>query len=263
MVVAEQSADMRRGAEDLSRRAESQAASLEQTSASMTQIASSAESNASSAAETDTAAANMNEEAGRAREVLDSTVAAMRDIERGSKEIEAIVDVIEDIAFQTNLLSLNASVEAARAGEAGKGFAVVANEVRALAQRSAEASSKVQAIIAQSTTAISRGSEAVEQTGSALEQIVSRIGVVSANLREIKSASEEQATAVKDISNAFGQLDKITQKNAAVAEQTRGTAGLLSSQSKRMQDAVGKVILRQRGRANHAEEALPQSLSVA
>ena len=263
-VVAEQSAEMTSSAEDLSRRAESQAASLEQTSASMTQIASSAESNATSAAETDSAAATMNEEAGRAREVLASTVSAMRDIEQGSKEIEAIVDVIEDIAFQTNLLSLNASVEAARAGEAGKGFAVVANEVRALAQRSAEASSKVQAIIAQSTSAISRGSDAVEQTGNALEQIVGRIAVVSANLREIKSASEEQAMAVKDISNAFGQLDKITQKNAAVAEQTRGTAGLLSSQSRRMQEAVSKVVLRKQGAGPSASSpGLPASRSLS
>ncbi|MEM1430912.1 MAG: methyl-accepting chemotaxis protein [Pseudomonadota bacterium] len=261
--VADQSADMTRGAEDLSRRAESQAASLEQTSASMTEIASSAESNAASAAETDTAATRMNDEADRARGVLESTVSAMRDIQHGSKEIEAIVDVIEDIAFQTNLLSLNASVEAARAGEAGKGFAVVANEVRALAQRSAEASSKVQVIIAQSTNAISRGSEAVEQTGTALEQIVDRIGTVSSNLREIKSASEEQAMAVKDISNAFGQLDKITQKNAAVAEQTRGTAGLLSSQSTRMQAAVGKVVLREQAQLTRSDASAGGARSAA
>ncbi|MEM6741171.1 MAG: methyl-accepting chemotaxis protein [Pseudomonadota bacterium] len=242
--VAAQSKEMTTGAEDLARRAESQAASLEQTSATINEIASSSESNAASANETNEAAATMNDEAGRAREVLGSTISAMRDIEDGSKEIEAIVDVIEDIAFQTNLLSLNASVEAARAGEAGKGFAVVANEVRALAQRSAEASSKVQSIISQSTGAISRGSAAVEQTGEALEKIVERIGTVSGNLKEIKSASDEQATAVKDVSNAFSQLDKITQRNAAVAEQTRGTASLLSAQAQRMQEAVGKVRLR-------------------
>ena len=239
--VRVQSGEMTRGAEDLARRAEAQAASLEQTSAAMTQIASSADSNAASAAETDSAASAMNAEAHQARQVLEATTTAMTAIEEHSKEIEAIVDVIEDIAFQTNLLSLNASVEAARAGEAGKGFAVVANEVRALAQRSADASAKVQQIITQSTGAISRGSEAVGETGDTLARIVERIEAVSSNLREIKSASEEQATAVKDISNAFGQLDKITQQNASVAEQTRAAAGLLSSQSERMQASVERV----------------------
>jgi methyl-accepting chemotaxis protein len=239
--VRVQSSEMTRGAEDLARRAEAQAASLEQTSAAMTEIASSAESNAASAAETNTAAAAMNAEAHQARQVLEATTTAMTAIEEHSKEIEAIVDVIEDIAFQTNLLSLNASVEAARAGEAGKGFAVVANEVRALAQRSADASAKVQQIITQSTGAISRGSEAVGETGNTLARIVERIESVSSNLSEIKSASEEQATAVKDISNAFGQLDKITQKNASVAEETRAAAGLLSSQAERMQASVGRV----------------------
>ena len=251
--VAGQSAEMTKGAEDLARRAESQAASLEQTSAAVTEIASSAEANARSAAETDAAAGEMTAEAGQARGVLDGTVAAMRDIEAHAKEIEAIVDVIEDIAFQTNLLSLNASVEAARAGEAGKGFAVVANEVRALAQRSAEASAKVQQIITQSTGAISRGASAVDETGEALGRIVARIETVSSNLREIKAASDEQATAVKDVSNAFGQLDKITQKNAAVAEQTRGSAAQLAAQSDRMREAIGRVRLR--AAANAAADA--------
>lgn len=259
--VRSHSAEMSTGAEDLARRAESQAASLEQTSAAMTQIASSAESNASSAAQTDAAARDMRDEAGQARSVLDSTVTAMRDIEEGSREIEAIVDVIEDIAFQTNLLSLNASVEAARAGEAGKGFAVVANEVRALAQRSAEASSKVQAIISQNTGAISRGSGAVDETGEALQRIVARIETVTDNLREIRSASDEQAAAVKDVSNAFAQLDKITQRNAAVAEQTRGTAALLSQQSERMQTAVGRVQVSAREHAD--DRPIAGSLSAA
>jgi methyl-accepting chemotaxis protein len=242
--VRQQAAEMTEAAADLSRRAESQAASLEETSAAMTEIASSADSNARAAADTDAEASAMNEEAEQARGVLDSTVAAMRDIEEHSKEIEAIVDVIEEIAFQTNLLSLNASVEAARAGEAGKGFAVVANEVRALAQRSADASSKVQQIISQSTGAISRGSGAVDETGEALRRIVTRIDGVSGRLRGIKAASEEQATAVADVTNAFAQLDKITQRNAAVAEESRSAAALLSTQSARMEDAIARLKVR-------------------
>ena len=242
--VRQQAAEMTEAAADLSRRAESQAASLEQTSAAMSEIASSADSNARAAADTDAEASAMTDEAEQARGVLDSTVAAMRDIEEHSKEIEAIVDVIEEIAFQTNLLSLNASVEAARAGEAGKGFAVVANEVRALAQRSADASSKVQQIISQSTGAISRGSGAVDETGEALRRIVARIDGVSGRLREIKAASEEQATAVADVTNAFAQLDKITQSNAAVAEESRSAAALLSTQSARMEDAIARLKVR-------------------
>jgi len=239
--VKAHAADMSAGADDLARRAETQAASLEQTSASMTEIASAAKSNAGIAAATEADARTMNGEADKAREVLAATVAAMRDIEEHSREIDAIVDVIEEIAFQTNLLSLNASVEAARAGEAGKGFAVVANEVRALAQRSAEASTRVQDIIGKSTAAITRGSGAVDETGTALDQIVSRVVGVTDSLRDIRSASEEQATAVGEMTKALAQLDRITQDNAAVAERTRTSAAALSVQSQRVEDAVARV----------------------
>ncbi|WP_208350243.1 methyl-accepting chemotaxis protein [Pseudaestuariivita rosea] len=236
--VSWQSTELNQGAQELSGRAERAAASLEQTSAAMTEFSASVDANAKSAAKTTEVANDMSQQADHASRIVASTIDAMAEIEKASKEIEDIVDVINDIAFQTNLLSLNASVEAARAGEAGKGFAVVANEVRALAQRSADASGKVQSKIQQSSESVAKGAAAVHETGDTLGLMLDRIKDVTNNLLEIRSSSNEQARAVNEISLALGQLETITQENATVAEETQTNSTRLKDQSFRMQNAI-------------------------
>lgn len=238
--VQSQSGDLTKYSEDLAQRANAQAAALEQTTAAVTSIAQSANSNAREATETQTAAISMSAEAEKSQDVLRATTNAMAEIEACSEEINAIVDVIEDIAFQTNLLSLNASVEAARAGDAGKGFAVVANEVRSLAQRSSDASSKVQGIIKQSNQAISKGAEAVNETGTVLGEIVSRIQTVAGSLDTIKNLSDDQARAVEEVTTTITNLDSVTQRNASIAAESRASAEQLTHGAHRMTTAMSQ-----------------------
>ncbi|MEL6521267.1 MAG: methyl-accepting chemotaxis protein [Pseudomonadota bacterium] len=238
--VSKQAAALKAGAEEVSDRAEHQASALEQTSATMSGVSSAVETNSKSVAETSRHAETMSKEADKAREIVTQTVNAMNEIEKAAGEIENIVDVIKDIAFQTNLLALNASVEAARAGEAGKGFAVVANEVRSLAQRSAEASQQVQEKIHLSSRSVEHGTVAVSQTGEALEQILLQIANVAQNLHNIREAGEEQASAINEVSTAIGQLEAITLKNASIADASRKNCDSLGAQADRMQDVIGQ-----------------------
>jgi methyl-accepting chemotaxis protein len=148
----------------------------------------------------------------------------MNGIEAASAQVAQIVGVIDEIAFQTNLLALNAGVEAARAGDSGKGFAVVAQEVRALAQRSAEAAREIKSFIAQSTQKVGQGVELVDQTGRALERIVEQIAAVDALVSTISGSATEQATSLQEVSTAVGQMDQVVQQNAAMVEQAAAAA---------------------------------------
>ena len=238
--VGEQAGLMSDQATSLSERAEKQAASLEETSAAMDEMAASAASSAQGASEAAgvaTEASNKVEEAG---EVVVAAVDAMSDIKDASDRIGEIVSVIEGIAFQTNLLALNASVEAARAGSAGKGFAVVASEVRALAQRSSEASQDIKALIEESAGQVDRGVDMVENTGKTLKEIVTSVKTMAEAMDKLTTAAREQSAGVHEVTSAISQLDVITQKNASLAETSRESSTTLKNEAEGMRAIVGR-----------------------
>ncbi len=214
-------------ADELSKRTESQAASLEETAAAVEEITVTVRSSAERAHEANNVVAATKRTADSSGAVVSDAVAAMGRIEDASQRIEQIIVVIDDIAFQTNLLALNAGVEAARAGEAGKGFAVVAQEVRELAQRSANAAKEIKTLIDQSTREVNAGSELVQKTGSVLASISHEIIAISGHVETIATASRDQSAALQDVNSSVNAMDQMTQKNASmVAEATQASRQL-------------------------------------
>ena len=223
---------------ELARRAERQAAALEETSATMEEISESARSSAAAAERAQSVADSASGKVAQASNVVASAVAAMSDIRMAADKIGEIVSVIDGIAYQTNLLALNASVEAARAGDAGKGFAVVASEVRALAQRSGEASRDIKSLIGESADQINRGVGLVEETGRTLDVIVTSVKEMSETMHSLTLSAREQASGVGEVNRAIGELDAITQKNASLADQSRVAGARLSDQTQLMRSLV-------------------------
>ncbi|HEX6957152.1 MAG TPA: methyl-accepting chemotaxis protein [Ferrovibrio sp.] len=231
-------AEISTGSQDLASRTESQAASIEETAASMHEITATVKQNADNAQAANQLAMAARDTAEKGGSVVKDAVAAVSRIEDSAQKIADIVGLIDEIAFQTNLLALNASVEAARAGEAGKGFAVVAQEVRALAQRSANASKDIKTLINESNAQVKTGAELVNQTGASLTEIVTAIKKVSDIVAEIAAASREQAGGLEQVNTAVGSMDEMTQRNGALVEQTSASAQALSQQAMELADLV-------------------------
>jgi methyl-accepting chemotaxis protein len=227
--------------QQLAEGASTTASSLEETSSSLEEMSSMTRNNAAHARE----ANSISTSARQAAEASDITMAkltsTMGAINDSSTEINKIIKVIEEIAFQTNLLALNAAVEAARAGEHGKGFAVVADEVRSLAQRAAQAAQETTKLIEASVENAREGAKVTQEVATALEMIGGDIGSISDMLGGIASASEEQARGVEDINAAIFQIDQVTQQNAASAEESSSAAEQLSAQSGQVRIAIHEL----------------------
>ena len=230
-IVGTAAEEVARGATDLSTRVQEQAAALEETSATMDEMNSAVQGNTDNAQEASQVAEEVQEKAHRGVEVMSQTIDAMGSIQQSSHKISDIVTLIDGIAFQTNLLALNAAVEAARAGDHGRGFAVVAGEVRALAQKSAEAAKDIKQLIDESVTRIDDGTRLASESGSVLTDINSSIETVAEMINQIAEASKEQAKGVSQVHQAISQIDDVTQQNAALVEETSAAAESLNDQS--------------------------------
>lgn len=226
------------GNTDLSSRTEQQAASLQQTAASMEQLASTVRQNSDNAEQADRLAKTAADVAQRGGAAVSSVADTMAGITDSSGKMAEIVNVIDGIAFQTNILALNAAVEAARAGEQGKGFAVVAGEVRSLAQRSAQAAREIKGLIEDSVGRVREGSERVRDAGRIMEDIVQSVQGVTTIMDEISSASREQADGINQINAAVTDMDQVVQQNAALVQEAASAAGSLQDQAEQLSAAV-------------------------
>ncbi len=224
---------------DLSQRSEQQASALEETAASMEELSATVKQNAANAQQANQLASGARDVAASGGQVVSDAIAAMGRIEASSQRIGDIVGMIDEIAFQTNLLALNAAVEAARAGDAGKGFAVVAQEVRSLAQRSAQASKEIKGLIGQSTTEVKGGADLVKKAGTTLDDILGSVKRVADIVAEIAAASQEQADGIEQVNAAVTQMDEMTQQNAALVEESSAAASALEDQSQELDRLMG------------------------
>ncbi|MDP1998796.1 MAG: methyl-accepting chemotaxis protein [Rhodoferax sp.] len=259
--VSTASAEIAQGNNDLSSRTEQQASALEETAASMEQLGATVRQNADNARQANQLALSASTVAAQGGEVVGLVVETMKGINDSSRRISDIIQVIDGIAFQTNILALNAAVEAARAGEQGRGFAVVASEVRSLAGRSADAAKEIKSLINASVERVEHGTALVDQAGNTMTEVVGSIRRVTDIMGEISAASNEQSLGVSQIGEAVTQMDQVTQQNAALVEEMAAAASSLKSQA---QDLVQTVSVFKLGghAAHHAmRTAAPTSYS--
>ena len=212
--------DIARAADDMAQRTEQQASTLQQTAAAVEQLTATVARTAKGAKQVSARVGEAAADAQASGDVVTRAAEAMTQIESSSAKVSQILGVIDEIAFQTNLLALNAGVEAARAGDAGRGFAVVAQEVRALAQRSADAAKEIKTLIADSSRQVGAGVDLVGQTGEALRGIVDKVGAIDTLVDEIAASANEQASALGQVNVAVNQLDQVTQRNSAMVQQS-------------------------------------------
>ena len=255
--------EIRSASDDLASRTEQQAASLEESAAAMREVTTMVQQTAQNAGEVGKQVEEAHAAADNGGAVVRRAVQAMDAIQKSSSQITNIIDVIDGIAFQTNLLALNAGVEAARAGDAGKGFAVVANEVRALAQRSADAAKDIKELITASTTGVSDGVALVDETGAVLLQISDRVAAINTRISEISTSAQAQAARLQQVNIAVGEMDKMTQQNAAMVEETNAAARSLAGEATNLSQVVDQFNAGQKSGVPAISRATPRPAPAA
>ena len=238
-VIVKSAREISDGYANLSQRTEEQASTLEETASGMEELSGTVKQNAESCRRADVLAQDATSVAGKSAEAMTRVIGTMGRIELGARKVSDIIGVIEGIAFQTNILALNAAVEAARAGEQGRGFAVVAAEVRALAQRSADAAKQVKGLIGESMEGVVDGSKLVDEAAETIAHVAESVKGVAQLIGEIAAASGEQSTGVDEINRALAQLERVTQQNAALVEQAAAAALAFEEEAANLTRAVG------------------------
>ena len=261
--------EIAQGNTDLSQRTTEQASNLEETASSMEELTSTVKQNAENAKHANQLSMSASDIAVKGGKVVGNVVDTMASISDSSKKIADIINVIEGIAFQTNILALNAAVEAARAGEQGRGFAVVASEVRSLAQRSATAAKEIKILIDDSVDKVDAGSKQVDQAGATMNEVVAAVKRVTDIMAEIAAASNEQSAGIEQVNEAIVHMDTVTQQNAALVEEASAAADSMREQATALDEAMGTFKLEERGKeageivVKHVAKIVPQTPKVA